>query len=114
MKAPAILAALIVIGSTALASAHDTATDYRKAQIDARQAAEAHRIQQGRRTGDLTLVEAWRLKAEQARIARLERNALRDGHISRHEQIEINQALNRANRHIARERHDGQMAWWRR
>lgn len=114
MKAPAILAALIVIGSTAIASAHDRAADYRKAQIDARQAAQADRIAHGRRNGDLTLVEKWRLKSEQARIARMEREALRDGHISRQEQYNINQALNRASRHIYRERHDTRVAWWRR
>lgn len=114
MKAPVLLAALLVVGTTSIASAYDYATDQRKAQIDARRVDEAYRIQQGRRTGDLTLLEKWRLKGEQARIAQMERNALRDGHISRQEQYEINRALNRANGNIYRERTDSQIAWWRR
>jgi len=114
MKAPLALAALLIVGTSTLASAHDYATDMRKAQIDARRAEERDRIQYGRRTGDLTLTEKWRLKNEQARIAQMERNALRDGHISRQEQYQINRALNRASHNIYRERNDGNVAWWRR
>jgi len=114
MKAPLALAALLLLGTSTFAAAYDYPTEARKAQIDARRAAEADRIQYGRRTGDLTLTEKWRLKREQARIVQMERDALRDGHISRQEQYDINRALNRANRHITREVNDGQVAWWRR
>lgn len=114
MKAPVLLAALLVIGTTSIASAYDYATEQRKAQIDVRRADEAARIQQGRRTGDLTLLEKWRLKGEQARIAQMERSALHDGHISGQEQYQINRALNRANANIYRGRTNSQIAWWRR
>lgn len=114
MKAPIAIAALLLVSTTTFASAYDYATEMRKSQIDARRAEEAYRIRQGRREGDLTLTEKWRLKNEQARIAQMEREALRDGHISRREQYEINRALNRASHNIYRERNDAQVAWWRR
>lgn len=114
MKAPLALAALVLFGTSTFAAAYDYPTNERKAQIDMRRAAEHDRIQYERRTGDLTLMEKWRLNAEQRRIRELERNALRDGHISREEQYVINRALNRANTNITRESRDGQVAWWRR
>lgn len=114
MKAPVLLAAALMVATTTVAGAHDYSTDYRKSQIDARRAEEAARIRQGRASGELTLTEKWRLQSEQRRIAEMERNALRDGHIDRYEQREINRALNRASRDIYREKHDGQVSWWRR
>lgn len=111
MKVPVLLAtALIVVGASTAANAYD----YRQGQIDARRAEEAYRIRHGRATGELTLVEKWRLQAEQARIAAMERNALRDGHIDRGEAYRINRALDRASGNIYRETHDRQVAWWRR
>lgn len=114
MKAPVALAALLLLGTSTFAAAYDYPTDMRKAQIDFRRSAEQDRIQFERRTGNLTLMEKWRLKNEQARIKQLEREALRDGHISREEQYVINRALNRAGRNITRESRDSQVAWWRR
>ena len=114
MKAHLTLAALLLVGSSTFAAAYDYPTEARKNQIDARREAELDRIQHARRTGDLTLTEKWRLKREQAQIAHLEREALRDGHISREEQYVINRALNRADRSITRESRDGQVSWWRR
>src|SRR5262245_12869056 len=110
MKVLALIAATTIIATTTGASAYD----YRQAQIDARRVQENYRINTDRARGDLTLVEKWRLKAEQARIADMERRALSDGHISRHESYQINQALNRASGHIYQESHDSQVAWWRR
>ncbi len=114
MKAPVLLAIAMLATSAGVAGAYDNPTDYRRAQIEARRAEEAARIRAGRHAGELTLLEKWRLQAEQRRIAEMERNALRDGHISRHEQYEINRALNQASRNVYREKHDGQVSWWRR
>ncbi|MDX2203857.1 MAG: hypothetical protein NW223_13980 [Hyphomicrobiaceae bacterium] len=115
MKVPVLLAAAtMMIATTTVASAHDHPTDHRRAQIDARRAEEAARIRAGRYSGELTLTERWRLQAQQRHIAEMERNALRDGHINRREQHEINRALDRASRDIYREKHDGQVSWWRR
>jgi hypothetical protein len=106
-----IAAAATVIATTSMASAHDYD---REARIDARQAEQAYRIRHNRHSGQLTLVEKWRLQNEQRRIATLERAAKRDGHISRHEARRIAEAQDRAGRHIYRESHDWQKAWWRR
>lgn len=110
MKVPVLVAGALMILSATAAKAYD----YNQAQIDARRADSANRIYQGRASGQLTLLETWRLKAEQARIADMERRAKRDGYIDGTEAYRINQAINRANNHIYRERVDGQIAWWRR
>lgn len=115
------LIALALAASTTAASAYDTSRydtsrydSGRSARIDAREAAQARRIEHGRRTGHLTWYESLRLKAEQRRIYRLERAAKRDGHISREEARRIERAQDAASRHIAREAHDDQTSWRRR
>ena len=81
--------------------------------IDYRQEKQVERIQEGRRSGELTVFEAARLRAEQARISRLEREAKADGHVSRSEARTITQAQNAAGRHIYQESHDSQRSWFR-
>jgi hypothetical protein len=106
--------ALIVIAlaaSTTVASAQDYG---RGDRIDAREAAQARRIEHARRSGELTWYEAMKLKAEQHRIRRMEAWARRDGSISRDEARRIEAAQDAAGRHIYRESHDGQTAWRRR
>ena len=106
-----IAAATAVIATSTAASAHDYGHD---ARIDARQAEQAYRIRHNRHTGELTLLEKWRLQGEQRRIAALERAAKRDGYVSRAEARRIREAQDLAGRHIYRESHDGQKTWWRR
>ncbi len=113
MKTLTLIAATALIATTAAASAHDYSSD-REARIDARRAEQAYRIAHNRRTGKLTLLEKWRLEAEQRQIAAMERAAERDGYISRREARRISAAPDRASRDIYRESHDGQKAWWRR
>ena len=111
MKTLTLIAATAMIATTSIAAgAHD---HDRQDRIDARRAEQAYRIRHNRMTGELTLLEKWRLKAEQHRIADMERDALRDGYISRHEARRISEAQDRASWHIWRESHDGQTAWWR-
>ncbi|HZT47222.1 MAG TPA: hypothetical protein VFA64_04560 [Hyphomicrobiaceae bacterium] len=110
MKTLTLIAAAAVIATTTAASAHDYGREHR---IEAREAQQAYRIAHDRRTGQLTLLETWKLKAEQRRIARMERHAERDGYISRGEAHRIGEAQDAAARHIYRESHDGQVAWWR-
>lgn len=110
MKVPVLVAGALMIVTATAANAYD----YNRAQIDARRADSANRIYQGRVSGQLTLVEKWRLQAEQARIAGMERRALRDGYIDGQESYRINRAINRANNNIYRERVDGQTSFWRR
>ena len=111
MKILALIAATAALATTMSAGAY--AYD-REANIDARRAEQAYRIRHYRHTGELTLLEKWRLQAEQNRIAAMERAAERDGYISRREARAIAHAQDRAGRHIYRESHDGQKAWWRR
>jgi hypothetical protein len=81
--------------------------------IDKRQSNQTERIQDARRSGELTLRESMALRAEQARIASMERSAKADGIVTRREAREIGQAQNAASRHIAQESHDGQKSWLR-
>ena len=111
MKTLALIAATAAIATTMSANAY--AYD-RETSIDARRAEQAYRIRHDRRSGELTLLEKWRLQAEQNRIAGMERAAERDGYISRSEARRIGEAQNEAAYHIYRESHDGQKAWWRR
>jgi hypothetical protein len=103
-------AAAAVIATSSAASAHDWD---RETRIDARQAQQAYRIRHYRHTGQLTMLEKWRLQSEQRRIAAMERAAERDGYISRREARRIGEAQERADYHIYRQSHDRQKAWWR-
>lgn len=84
-------------------------------KINARQANQARRIRQGIRSGELTRLEAGRLKAQQAYIRQLERRAKRDGVITRSERARIKAAQNSANRAIYAQKHDRQTRgrWFR-
>ena len=99
------LIALALAATTTAASAHDYG---RADRIDAREAAQARRIQQARRAGELTWYETLKLKAEQRRIHRMEADAKRDGYVSRSEARRIQAAQDEASRSIYRESHDGQ------
>jgi hypothetical protein len=105
------LIALALAASMTAAGAHDY---NRGDRIDAREAAQARRIEHYRHTGQLTGYEASKLRAEQRRIYAMEAWAKRDGYISRSEARRIEAAQDAAARHIYRESHDGQQAWWRR
>jgi uncharacterized protein HemX len=103
MKRTALVLAMIVAGAGA-ANAYGTSTR----DIDAAQAREAARIQQGVRDGSLTRREAAGLQSEQRRIQQMESRAKADGHISRAEHDQIRRAQESASRHIYQERHDSQ------
>lgn len=94
--------AAFVVGATAMSL--PAAAD----QIDRRQAKQAHRIEQGLRSGELTRFEALKLKSQQAYIRALERRAEADGRVTRAERARIRAAQDRASRAIYAEKHDGQ------
>ena len=108
------IAALALVATTAAASAQGYAAN----RIDSREARQEHRIDQGRRTGQLTRHELLHLEAQQARIRQMQRQAMRDGRVDRHEAGAIERAQNTAGRRIAHERHDHQRRglwhrrWW--
>jgi hypothetical protein len=111
MKTFALIAATAAVAATTM-SASAFAYD-RQGRIDIWQDQQEYRIRHARRTGELTAVEKWVLKAEQARIARMERHALRDGYISRNEAARIGAAQDKASYDIYRLGHNGRTAWWR-
>jgi hypothetical protein len=83
-------------------------------RIDQRQAEQAQRIEQARRSGELTRGETASLRAEQARIADMERRAKADGVVTRHEARDVARTQHAASRHIYQESHDSQRSWYRR
>ena len=96
-----------LLATTTIASA-DYYSSYSTRNIDARQANQEHRIQQGLRSGDLTRSEYHRLEGQQARIHQMERQAKSDGYVSAAERARIRQAQNEASRHIYQEKHDSE------
>jgi hypothetical protein len=109
------LIAIALAATTTTASANPYDNNYnRQYRIDAREAAQADRIASARRRGELTWYESFRLRREQAHIRSLERDARRDGYISRDEARRIEHAQDRASYHIYDQAHDGQRAYWRR
>lgn len=94
--------AALFVGATAMAM--PAAAD----QIDRRQSKQAHRIEQGIKSGQLTRFEAAKLKVQQAYIRSLERRAKADGHLSPAERARIAAAQKKAGRAIRAEKHDGQ------
>ncbi|HYP29229.1 MAG TPA: hypothetical protein VE262_21140 [Blastocatellia bacterium] len=83
-------------------------TSFGHTPIDRRQHRQRERIRQGVRSDELTRREARRLGVEQARIRRYEARARRDGGLSFRERRRLDRRLDRANRHILRQKHDRQ------
>jgi hypothetical protein len=107
------LVATLLLATTAIASARD----YRHndtSDIDGRRASEMRRIENGRRSGQLTWREYRFLRYQQARIAVDERRAKADGNVSHYERRRLNQELNQASRDIYQLKHNDRVAWWRR
>jgi hypothetical protein len=67
------------------------------------------RIEQGLQSGQLTTREAGKLEGEEARIDKMEKNALKDGKLSPQESARINRAQDQVSRDIYREKHDAQV-----
>ena len=82
-------------------------------RIDNREAAQEARIQQARRSGELTVREKAQLEREQAHIRDMERRAKADGVVTHREAKAIDRAQDAASKHIYQESHDSQKAWWK-
>ena len=78
------------------------------ASIVDRNGDQQRRIEQGLRTGDLSVQEAARLEREAARVNQIESRALRDGMLTDAERARIDRAQDHLGRDIARERHDAE------
>jgi len=99
-----ILAVALVAGfaGSAVAGTHDPV-------VNARQARQHARIEQGIASGELTRHEAARLKTEERAIRAEERAFKSDGNLTRNERRQLERDLDRANRDIYREKHDAQV-----
>jgi hypothetical protein len=96
-----VLATVFAAMTTSLASAHSSTP-----RVDRRQATQHARIHDGVRRGELTAGERARLRAGQRHLRRLERRAISDGAITRHERRHLERAQDLQSRHIARMRHN--------
>lgn len=95
-------AALALVSATTFAQSPATATP----RVDARQAEQAQRIEQGRASGELTRHEAHSLKREQRHIARAKARAQADGVVTAKERARLARLQDHASRDIARDRHN--------
>jgi uncharacterized membrane protein YebE (DUF533 family) len=78
--------------------------------IDARQATQEQRIQQGVASGQLTAKETYKLERGQARVQQLESNAKADGVVTPAERARIQGAQNVQSQRIYNQKHDAQTA----
>jgi hypothetical protein len=109
-----VLAAVLLVASSTLANAHDWNGYYGSGDIDARRAHQLRRIEEGRRSGQLTWGEYRYLRREQAQIAADERRAKADGYLSSYERRRLNRELDQSSSDIHRLKHNDRTAWWRR
>ena len=111
MKSKIILTAILTGLMSATAFAQTPATlGTNTPKIDARQAKQEARIQQGVASGALNAKEATRLENGQARVATAEANAKADGTVSKQERAKLTHMENKQSRHIKRQKHDKQTA----
>ena len=103
MKRILLLAALLLILSTGLINAQRATRS-----TTARQTTQQARIGQGVQNKELTRSEAARLEREQKRIQIEKRIVKADGTVTPAEKRFLKREQNRASRHIARQKNDGQ------
>jgi uncharacterized protein HemX len=104
----ALIAAAVLVATTAGASAHSSKYD-----VDARQERQADAIERGRETGAITWKEGLKLKKEQREIAETEAQFRADGRLSKGERQILKNMQDEAATHIASEKQDGwRRPWW--
>ena len=82
------------------------ANQQRLGEIDARQARQQERIQQGWQNGDLTHSEYHALLAEQQNFRTVKRDFMSDGFLTQSEFQQLENGLDAADRNIQMEKHD--------
>jgi hypothetical protein len=106
-----IVAATVLAFATFGAGAQDAAASApgtNTPRIDARQAKQEQRIDQGVASGELTRREARRMNRQQAAIDKAEDRAKSDGSVTAQERRRLTKAQNASSRHIRRQKHDAQ------
>ena len=110
-----LFAAIMLTGATAAFAQTTPATPpgqqpapNAQQRIDAREANQQKRIDQGVKSGELTKREADRLEKGQARVGKMEDKAKADGTITKKEARQIEKAQDNQSKKIYREKHDKQ------
>jgi len=107
IRTPLAAIALSAIAFGAFAQASGPAATPR---VDARQAKQEQRVDQGIATGQLNKRETKKLQAEQNRIDRSEDRAKADGVVTKGERTHLTHMQNKTSRDIHRQKHDRQTA----
>ena len=97
-----ILAVLVALA--VLPAAAQTATP----KVDARQANQEARIQQGVQSGSLTGKEAAKLEKGQDKVAQKEAKAKADGKVTKKERAKLAKSQDKQSKKIAKQKHDKQ------
>ena len=105
----ATLFSAATFAQTAAPTPVPTNSEARQARIDARQANQQKRIDQGKASGQLTDKEAGNLQKREDRINKMEANAQKDGKIGPREARRIQRAENKASRKIYNKKHNDQV-----
>jgi hypothetical protein len=111
MKNLSTVAAAVLAFATFAAAAQDgaaSAPGTNTPRIDARQARQEQRIDQGVASGELTRREARRMNRQQAAVNKAEDQAKADGTVTAQERRRLTKAQNATSRHIQRQKHDAQ------
>lgn len=110
MKLQTTLAGALLALSSTLALAQAPAPAASTPGVDARQAKQDQRIEQGAAQGTLTARETHRLERQQTRIDKAEAHAKADGTVTAKERRHLHRAQDGAGRDIRRQKHDAQNA----
>jgi hypothetical protein len=111
MKIHRLISALILATSGAVfAQASAPANPAATPVLDAKQANQQQRIDQGVTSGQLNKREAARLQARENKLAAHETGAKADGVVTRKERVRLNKEANRDSKAILKQKHDRQKA----
>lgn len=108
--AASTLSLLALCCTAAFAQAPAPATSASTPRVDARQAKQEARIEQGQASGALTPRETRRLEREQKGITKAEANAKADGTMTAQERKRLHHLQNKASHDIKHQKHDAQTA----
>jgi hypothetical protein len=97
-----VFAAAIAASFSIAAQAQTVATEVQ------RNVNQQERIEQGLQSGQLNTREAARLEGKEAKLERMEKNALKDGKLTGKEKARIDNTQDRISHDIYAEKHDGQ------
>ena len=102
--------AIALLSATAFAQTPAPAATTATPRVDAREAKQEKRIEQGMASGQLTPRETLRLEREQKRVTVAEAKAKADGTVTAGERKHLHKMQNAASKDIHHQKHDAQTA----